>query len=128
MANIASRRAGTAVLAVCIALTVTGCEQGVPLGTVSGLVTKDGQPQANMWVTFQPANGRPAEGRTNGSGEFELVYSASRKGALVGPTKVTIYSGGETDSRDNVLSPRVEVLSKDVEVESGENRFEFELP
>ena len=108
-------------------LVVVGCNQGVPLGTVEGRVTKNGQPQPGLWVQFKPEVGRPGEGRTNRDGRFELVYSQHKMGALVGRNRVTIYSGGETDSRDNELTPRVEIFRKEVDVESGANTFDFEL-
>ena len=107
---------------------VVGCQQGVDLGTVEGKVTKNGQPQPNLWVHFEPATGRPGEGRTNRDGHFELSYTMNKKGALVGTNLVHIYSGGETDSRDNELSPRKEIFSKEVEVNPGANEFEFEVP
>jgi hypothetical protein len=56
-----------------------------------------------------------------------LIYSINKMGALAGRNRVTIFSGGETDSRDNQLSPRVEVFSKDVDVIEGPNTFDFEI-
>ena len=85
------------------------------------------QPQPALWVQFKPENGRPGEGRTNADGRFELVYSQHKMGALVGRNRVTIYSGGETDSRDNELTPRVEVFATEVDVQRGANDFDFEL-
>ena len=41
--------------------------------------------------------------------------------------RVCVFSGGELDSRDNQLSPRKEVYSREVEVESGTNTADIEL-
>lgn len=113
------------VVGACLA---AGCDQGIDLGTVRGRVTKQGEPQANLWVQFKPIDGRPGEGRTNQDGRYELTYTIDKKGALVGRNRVTIYSGGETDSRDNLLNPRVEVFRTEVDVQRGANEFDFEIP
>jgi hypothetical protein len=126
MSKLISRVAGTSLI-MTVLLALPGCDQGVPLGTVEGRVTKNGQPQPGVWVHFEPQAGRPGEGRTGSNGRFELDYSQNKKGALVGRHTVRIYSGGDTDSRDNQLSPRVEVFTKEVDVTDGENSFEFEI-
>ena len=105
-----------------------GCSSGVELGGVQGRVTKNGQPQSKMWVEFRPmAGGRPAEGYTDSDGHYELRYTGEREGALVGKHRVRVFSGGELDSRDNQLSPRKEVYSREIEVESGSNTVDIEL-
>jgi hypothetical protein len=104
-----------------------GCGSGLDLGTVAGRVTKDRQPQPNLWVKFNPKmGGRPSHARTNDSGQFEIQYM-DQDGALVGTHEVVIGSGGEVDERGNPLSPAVELLRRDVEVKSGSNEFNFEL-
>lgn len=98
------------------------------MGTVAGHVTKGGQPQGNLWVRFSPsAGGRPSHARTDSNGDFSIRYMAE-EGALVGTHEVVIGSGGEVDDRGNLLAPPVELLRQDVEVKSGSNEFNFEIP
>lgn len=115
-------------LVACPIAVFAGCGDGLDLGFVSGRVTKDGQPQQKLWVRFVPAaGGRPAEAITDGDGRYELSYTGNKKGALVGPQRVAILSGGEIDGRGNELSPRKEVYRGEVEVESGSNEFDFQI-
>lgn len=81
-----------ALLCIC-----TGCGSGTPddtpeLGTVSGTVTMDGQPLANVTVSFQPADGPASYGTTDASGNYELTYTSGLKGAVVGSHVVRIAS------------------------------------
>jgi hypothetical protein len=105
----------------------TGCGSGQDLGGVTGRVTKDGKGVAGLWIEFSPAAGRPAEGRTDGDGNYELSYTSDRKGAKPGKNVVRISSGGDYDDRGNELSPRKQVHAAEVEVESGSNEFNFEI-
>lgn len=117
-----------AIASLPLLLLVVGCNDGVGLGTVTGQVTKGGQPQAKMWVQFSPAvGGRPAEGVTDAQGHYELSYTGTKKGALVGKHRVTVMSGGEIDDRGNELSPRQAVHEAEVEVVDGSNEFNFEI-
>jgi hypothetical protein len=110
------------------ALILTGCGNGLDLASVTGQVTKNGQPQSKVWVEFVPvAGGRPAEARTDGEGRYELSYTGTEKGAKIGKHRVTLMSGGDVDGRDNELSPRVKVHTDEVEVEDGANEFNFEI-
>lgn len=114
-------------LSATVILATVGCGSGLPLGTVDGKVTKAGQPQANLWVKFTPvAGGRPSHARTDSAGHFSIRYK-DQAGALVGRHKVVVGSGGEVDERGNPLSPAVELLTTEVEVESGSNEFELEI-
>ena len=115
------------LIAYCF-ITVSGCSDGKQLATVEGTISKNGQPQEGIWVRFSPVvGGRPGNGRTDKNGHYEIQYTATRKGAHVGGNKVVIGSGGELDSRGNELSAPVELISKEVEVTSGSNTFDFEL-
>jgi hypothetical protein len=111
-----------------VSFLLTSCGSDLDLGSVQGKLTKNGQPQRDLWVEFVPvAGGRPAEGRTNSEGHYELRYTSDKPGALVGRHRVRIYSGGELDARDNELSPRKEVFSSEVDVQSGDNELDFSI-
>lgn len=51
----------------------------------------DDKPLANATVVFVPlTGGRPAAAKTNESGEYELNFSAGRKGTIPGKNRVRI--------------------------------------
>jgi hypothetical protein len=107
---------------------LSGCGSGIKLGTVTGKVTKQGKPQPNVWLVFAPLEGgRPSHARTDQNGFYDMQYIA-QDGVLVGRTRVQIGAGGETDARGNPLSQAKELLTKEVEVQSGANTFDFDLP
>jgi hypothetical protein len=74
-----------------VCLATIGCgPKGPELGSVTGKVTLDGKPVTNGLVTFMPAaGGRPATGKTNTSGQYELL-GVDGKGALLGQHRVTV--------------------------------------
>jgi hypothetical protein len=86
----------SAILVPVLLLVVSlGCDQSgsVPLGTVKGQVTLDGKPMPNVSVTFIPAGeqgGATSMGRTDASGNYELIYVDGKKGALIGKHKVSV--------------------------------------
>lgn len=77
-----------------IIIVSTGCGgSDLPeLGQVNGTVKLDGNPLANARVSFNPENGRGSSGVTNDSGEYELYYIATEKGAVLGNHSVSIVS------------------------------------
>ena len=88
-------------IALALFLSCGGCGSGryefetVP---VEGVVTLNGEPLPDALVTFLPENGRPASGRTDDSGRYELVYLEGKPGALPGKHKVSISTAVEPDS------------------------------
>jgi hypothetical protein len=100
---------------VALAITVGCNSSGVSLGTVTGRITKNGKPQSNVSVYLTPSEGRPSEGLTNENGEYQMVYTRDIMGALVGKQRLTVGP------------PSKELVSKDVEITSGNNRFDFDL-
>ena len=60
------------------------------LGQVTGTIKLDGQPVVGIDVVFQPESGRPARGRTDAEGKYELTYIRNTKGTKVGPNRVEI--------------------------------------
>jgi hypothetical protein len=67
---------------------------------VTGNVTVAGQPTADILVTFTPATGRPATGKTDASGNFTLSTFSANDGAVPGSHKVKF-----TDARPTPEQP-----------------------
>ena len=91
---------GTAAVATAITALAIGCSGPANVGTVTGVVTLDGQPLPEASVTFQPQHGSPSAGTTDSSGRYELRYTRSMKGAVVGEHAVAIstYKSGAPDA------------------------------
>ena len=83
-----------------VAFSFTGCGGGAdlpPTYPVSGTVTLDDKPLANVLVTFHPESGRAGEGITNDAGEFTLTTFNTGDGATEGAHKVTVRKVATTD-------------------------------
>ncbi len=76
-------------------LVCLGCGSGSPnLGEVTGTVTLDEKPLANVLVTFTPeGGGRASTGTTDEAGKYTLGFGAE-PGALIGTHKVSVMSLG----------------------------------
>ncbi|MEX2175951.1 MAG: carboxypeptidase regulatory-like domain-containing protein [Pirellulaceae bacterium] len=82
------------LVAVCslVGAVAVGCGDGGPaLGTVSGIVTMDGQPLPSAMVTFSPVAGEGgnAVGTTDANGKYTLA-TVDRQGAMIGKHKVSV--------------------------------------
>jgi hypothetical protein len=118
------------VMVLCVCVFIAGCGDGINLGTVTGVVTKDGKPQPKLYVEFFPAaGGRPAEAITDREGRFELVYTPQKKGTLVGSSNVRISIPGKMDASGDEITPRqpLKISPDTVEVKGGSNSFNFEV-
>ena len=62
---------------------------------VRGTVTIDGKPLPDALVEFEPQSGRPSSAVTDAQGNYELLYSQSKKGAVAGTHTVKITTGKE---------------------------------
>ena len=75
------------------ALPLLGCSsEAIPVETVLGTVTLDGQPAEDITVTFTSKDGssRSAIGRTNERGTFEMITGGvNRNGVMAGNYHVT---------------------------------------
>jgi hypothetical protein len=79
-------------------VAVVGCGTASdlpPLGSVSGKLTVDGKPAANMSVEFHPDNtagtkGPMSFGITDGEGKFKLYTGGGQEGAVVGKHVVVV--------------------------------------
>lgn len=133
-----SNRRMLSVLSCVVAMSalalLSGCAAGGPeTGNVEGTVTLDGEPLADAEVVFQPADGAPSTGTTDGSGHYSLMFTRDKPGALIGEHKVKITTI-TTDSEGNPLDEAVTVPAQynaetvlTANVKAGDNTFNFEL-
>jgi len=116
-------------------VTALGCSNR-DLGQVSGTVTLDGEPLADAMVIFTPmTGGRPAAGRTDAQGRYELIFDRAGAGAVHGEHFVEIRTADERILEDDsveVIPERVPAKYNATSelrrtVEEGSNVFDFEL-
>lgn len=86
-----------------VALNLSGCgasSDQPQLGQVTGTITLDGEPLKGIEVVFYPDNGRPARGKTDSHGNYELTYIRQTLGTKLGHNRVEIAPSeeGEEDS------------------------------
>lgn len=119
-----------------------GCGGGSktpPMGQVSGIVTLDEKPLEHAQVTFQPENGRPSVGETDSEGNYELSYTGTTSGALIGSHKVIITSamdaysdetgeGKDRKARKELLPAKYHSKTTlTADVKAGSNQIDFPL-
>lgn len=114
------------------------------LGDVSGTITVDGKPKANLTVSYLPenGNGRPASGTTDENGYYELRYSFTETGTKVGKNVVRISSLEPESDDDGDLTDAAEFVDPipakyntqaadnpemNVNVKPGNNEFDFNV-
>jgi hypothetical protein len=131
--GIASR---LALALVAVALLVAGCGGPANVGVVTGVVTLDGQPLEDARVTFQPREGSPSAGTTDASGRYELRYTRSVKGAVVGEHEVSIstFRPGNPDAEPRIERQPERVAARynhktelQAVVRPGKNQVDFAL-
>lgn len=123
------------LLFVAVAMTA-GCSGG-GLGRVSGTVTLDGKPLADVEVLFAPevvdGNGSPGVYSfcvTDSEGKFELKTRYQKQGAVVGPHLVTIQYPDEGDieeTRDELMDALQDAKDAKAEGESYEESDAAEI-
>lgn len=134
------RRLSLGTLLGLLMVSLSGCSNqpsdGAVLAPVRGVVTIDGKPQESIKVLFEPqSNFGPSWGKTNSEGEFELFYSRTHQGAVVGSHRVQFQriDGAPPEGASQPVKPipRQYALGSAgfaVEVSEGtENDFSFEL-
>jgi hypothetical protein len=120
-------------------LLVPGCG-GSRYAPVSGTVTMDGKPLANVAVSFQPVGGElnpgaGSSGRTNERGEYTLQVIGGRgQGAVVGKHRVEINPTVDNPDADRNPPPKVTIPIRynrastlTFEVKPGDNQADFPL-
>lgn len=129
-------------------VTHSGCgpSDQPDLGEVTGTITLDGKPLSGIDVVFQPVSGRPARGKTDADGKYELTYIRQTKGTKIGSNRVEIApsedgeaeeSAGEEDGKPASkpsksgkpkIPPKYNVRSElKADVKAGKNTFDFKL-
>lgn len=123
---------------------LVGCGgSGPELTEVTGKITLDGAPVVACNVTFVPTGGgSPSYGRTDGKGEYRLMFTRDRYGALPGQhavrletqklsksEKEELRSSGEDVPEEFVPIPKkyAEDGALSAQVKSGKNTIDFEL-
>jgi hypothetical protein len=112
-------------LAVTIMLVLTcvvGCGGRSDMGQVTGTVTYNGQPLRAAEVQFNPdAAGRNSVGYTDANGEYELLYTPSERGALVGKHNVSVVD------RSGKTPIPAKFTSLKYEVKPGSSQFDIDI-
>ena len=107
-----------------LCLIMAGCPggTGVDMGAVTGTVTLDGAPLADATVEFQPnmeTGGSPSYGSTDAAGEYELMFTFDKKGAMLGSHTVRISKTKEVpDPEDPEEMMEEETLSAEFNAET----------
>lgn len=128
----ASRSRAALLIIATVAVVSLSCNARTagypPLGRVTGVVTRGGQPVAGVTVLFQPvAGGRASAGVTDSTGRYTLRFTEVADGAMVGDHTVTLsVDPDESDARATLR--RVEGLGKQFSftVKPGRNTFAIE--
>lgn len=123
-----------------LTIGLVGCgEPESKLGLVTGTVTQDGRPVANMALEFHPdSGGRPSLAISNEEGKFEAIYLAQVPGAAVGSHSIryelvpgTLPSGMSPEKMAKFEMPRLDegvyLTPTSVRIRRGENRLELKL-
>jgi hypothetical protein len=113
---------------------ILGCSDS-KYAPVSGTVTMDGEPLADVLVTFQPAGdtmnpGPGSSGRTNDKGEYTLkVIGENQQGAVIGMHTVQIQhmGAGKASAKVNIPPKYNSLTELKYEVKRGNNTANFEL-
>ncbi len=124
-------------VAVCcgIVLALSGCgeEQPPEVVPVSGTVTQNGQPLADVIVKFYPKAGAPvASGVTGEDGRFQLSSFQRHDGAVAGEHEVGVYMP-KTEA-DRAIADRrspeeiTQAMEKDAQSGAAEGTAEKESP
>ena len=120
-----------------LCLVLLGCNQGPPLGQVSGTITLDGAPLEKATITFTHVEEeRQAFARTDANGYYELQFTeGGRSGALLGENVVSIETARVGTDAEGNLVEFPEILPKKYHVETeitrdikgGKQTIDFEL-
>ena len=129
------RRIGACLASLLALVLLVGCGNS-NLGQVSGTVTLDGEPLADATLIFTPrTGGRPAAGRTDSQGRYELIFDRNSAGAQLGEHVVEITTADEIANDDDTVETIPEKVPAKYNfnteltatIEAGSNVFDFPL-
>src|SRR5438874_8203290 len=115
-------RFGSVCLVAMCCVAAVGCGPKANIAPVSGRVTLDGQPLANVAINFGPLTGGldgayAAYGKTDADGRYVLkLVDDGRRGASVGKNRVTLNEsglGGESDGAAAKIQFRLPPKARD---------------
>lgn len=128
------------LLSTALLCPILGCgDDGPELATVSGTVTLDQKPVAGADLIFKPqtAGGSPAYGTTDGEGNYTLMFTRDKEGAMLGKHNVEIetHKLSPGDLGDGVPIPEYVPIPRKykepgaltAEVKDGDNDIDFVL-
>jgi len=123
----------TGLAGVAVVVFAVGCG-GEPTATVTGKVTIDGRPVANLEVSFNPkeaGTGTTALGFTDADGNYKLSYPGGKTKIPVGEYTVSIVPA-ETDEAQSrppvIIPPCYNTATKlTASVKPGANTIDFPL-
>lgn len=114
-----------------VGCTGSGGDDAPELGQVSGTVTMEGAPLANVSVTFTSTDGQVSFCTTDADGKYSLLYRNNAKGAKVGNHIVTIETVLEAPSgpgyKDPIPAKYNSKTTLSAVVKAGENPTDFKL-
>jgi hypothetical protein len=119
-----------------LSLFLTGCggSETPELADVTGTVTLDGRPMANLLVSFNPEKGRASDGVTDQDGKYQQKYLFDTPGATLGNHKVVITTYIVEDDSPEALKAKEKIPKRynkntelKAEVKPGPNVINFEL-
>lgn len=128
----AKRFPGWVILLTCAGALFGGCGSEFKLAQVSGTVTVDGAPAANLQVVFEPQDkGQPSSlGFTKADGTYQLRCSSGVDGAVLGQHTVRVTPNEVDDPAGPPLTiPAKYNTSSQLmhEVKAGENKIDLQI-
>lgn len=131
------------VLPILALSLLVGCNDGIPMGEVTGTVTLDGEPVKLAVIRFTSDFARPARGKVVDGEIVEFSTFGGNDGVPVGTHRVVIQAAYDSVSNDQsigavnapvrpvvAIPPKYSQLSTTPfteEVVKGTNEFTFEL-
>jgi hypothetical protein len=111
-----------------VLLACCGCNKGPPVGKVSGKITYKGQPVGQARIDFRPVgDGKQSVGYSDNQGQYEMQFTMSQSGALVGRHKVSVRMESEPGQKPVPVPDKYAKSQVDYEVKPGSNVFNIEL-